>query len=134
MATQPFTWADYLVLAEELSGRTEEHCLRTAIGRAYYYAFHLARQRVIDNEFHITRGEDSHKQVWEKFANSPDFQCKKLYDLAKILKDKRQQADYNESFPRIHAEFPGIINRAKKFATDLNALDKRLPVNRGVRA
>jgi uncharacterized protein (UPF0332 family) len=134
MAAKPFDWPDFLTLAEELAARPEEHCLRTAIGRTYYYAYHLARQRVVNNEFMITKFEDSHKQVWEKFNNSPDYSCKKLYDLAKILKDKRQQADYDAIFPRIEDEFPGIITTAKKFAADLNALDKRLPVNRGVRA
>jgi hypothetical protein len=134
MVTKPFDWPDFLTLAEELAMRPEEHCLRTAISRVYYYAYHLARQRVVDNEFVITKFEDSHKQVWEKFGGSPDFQCRKLYDLAQILKDKRRQADYEANFPRIASEFPGIVNTAKKFATDLNALEKRLPVNRGVRA
>lgn len=132
--TKHFDWPDFLTLAEELAARPEEHCQRTAIGRAYYYAYHLARQRVVDNEFIITKFEDSHKHVWEKFSGSPDFRCKKLYDLAQILKDKRQQADYDANFPRIASEFPGIINTAKKFAADLDALEKRLPVNRGVRA
>jgi hypothetical protein len=134
MAAKPFDWPDFLTLAEELAARPEEHCLRTAIGRAYYYAYHLARQRIVDNEFVITRGEGSHQQVWEKFNASPDNSCKKLYQLGKILKDKRLQADYEAILPRIADEFPGIINTAKKFATDLSALDKRLPVNRGVRA
>jgi uncharacterized protein (UPF0332 family) len=134
MATRPFDWPDFLTLAEELAVRPEEHCLRTAIGRAYYYAYHLAKARVIENEFVINKFQDSHKQVWEKFGDSPDFRCKKLYELAQILKGKRQQADYDANFPRIAAEFPTIIDMTKKFARDLDALDKSVPVNRGVRA
>ena len=131
MVTPPFDWPDFLKLADELSARSEESCLRTAIGRAYYYAYHLARQRVLDNGFIIMRGGDSHKQVWEKFGNSPEPACKKLYGLATRLKDKRQQADYDKHYPRIQDEFPAILELARKFAADLSTLPLRHPVNSG---
>jgi hypothetical protein len=132
-APPPFDWPDFLTLADELAKRTEESCLRTAISRAYYYAYHLGRQRIIDNEFQIVPGGDSHKQVWEKFEGSPDWECKKLALLAGLLKDKRQRADYDKVFPRIVDEFPTVLDMARKFATDLGRLNSRLPVNRGVR-
>jgi hypothetical protein len=103
------------------------------MSRVYYYAYHLARQRVIDNEFFIAPGGDSHKQIWEKFRDSTDNDCKKLYLLAEKLKDKRQRADYDDHFPRIEGEFPIVITMAKQFAKDLDQLNPRLPVNRGVR-
>jgi hypothetical protein len=133
MAAQPFDWPDYLTLADELAKRTEEYCLRTAISRAYYYVYHLARKRITDNGFIIARGGDTHKQVWEKFDASPDFDCKKLYQLAKRLHDKRRQADYDIPYPKIEGEFPEVLNLAKKFAQDLGRLNARLPVNTGVR-
>lgn len=129
----PFDWPDFLTLADELGQRTEESCLRTAISRVYYYAYHLGRQRIIDNQFDIFPGGDSHKQVWEKFEGSPELECKKLALLAGQLKDKRQRADYDRVFPRIADEFPTVLDMARKFATDLARLDARLPVNRGVR-
>jgi len=131
MATQPFSWPDYLTFAKELSARTEEYCLRTAISRTYYYIFHLARQRIVDNQFHVVRGENSHRQIWEKFENDPDPRCKKLYFTAKKLQDKRKQADYEIPYPKIEAEFPAVIEMAQRFAQDLTQLDQRLPVNRG---
>lgn len=129
-----FEWRDYLTLADELSRREGEACLRTAISRSYYYIYHLARQRLHDNQFIIIRGEGTHKQVWEKFENDADFRCKKLYELAKVLHDKRNRADYELPYARIGSEFPAILERARRFAEDLAALDKRLPVNRGVKA
>lgn len=131
---QAFDWPDFLTLAEELAKRTEESCLRTAISRAYYYAYHLGRQRVIDNEFILVQGGDNHKQVWEKFGNDPDFECRKLFLLAGQLKDKRQRADYDKVYPRIVSEFPTVMEMARKFAADLAKLNARLPVNRGVRS
>jgi uncharacterized protein (UPF0332 family) len=129
----PFAWSDFLTLAEELSRRNDEAALRTAASRAYYYVYHLGRQRILDNGFPLTRGADTHKQVWEKFEADPDPRCKKLQDLAKRLHDKRKQADYDIPYPKIEKEFPALLDMAKKFALDLNALDKRLPSNRGMR-
>jgi len=134
MGTAPFSWEDYLTLATELSGRSEVHCLRTAISRTYYYVFHLARQRVEDNNFYIAKGENSHRQVWEKFEHDPDLRCQKLYSIAKKIQDKRKQADYDLVYPKIEGEFPALIELANKFAQDLGALDKRLPVNTGIRS
>lgn len=133
MATDPFDWPDFLTLAEELSVRREEYCLRTAIGRAYYYAYHLARQRVLDNQFTIALGGDSHKQVWEKFGNSPEPACRKLHGLAIRLKDKRQRADYDKHYSRIQDEFPTVLDLARRFATELSTLPARHPVNTGIR-
>lgn len=132
MPRQPFQWSDYFDLADELSKRGEESCLRTAISPAYYYIYHLARQRILDNHFPIVRQGDTHKQVWEKFERDPDPNCQKLYSLAKKMHDKRKQADYDIPYPRIDGEFPAIIELAQRFADDLGRLDKRLPVNRGV--
>jgi uncharacterized protein (UPF0332 family) len=128
----PFDWPDFLTLADDLSKRQEESCLRTAISRAYYFIYHLARQRIIDNQFMIVRQGDTHKQVWEKFEWDPDPRCQRLHSLAKKLHDKRKQADYDIPYPKIEGEFPALIELAQRFADELNRLDKRLPVNRGV--
>jgi hypothetical protein len=133
LVTTAFEWRGFLTLAEELGARSEEYCLRTAISRAYYYAYHLARLRVIDNEFIIVGGGDSHKQIWEKYRDSPEYECKKLYLLAEHLKDKRQRADYDKEFRRVQDECPAVLTMTRKFAQDLAQLNPRLPVNRGVR-
>lgn len=133
MSTQPFSWTDYLTLANELSTRPEECCLRTAISRSYYYVYHLARERIISNQFPIARGQNSHQQVWERFENDPDPRCQKLHLLAKKIQDKRKQADYEIPYPRIAGEFPAVIEMAQRFARELNQLEQRLPANRGVR-
>jgi hypothetical protein len=128
----PFEWSGFLTLAEDLSKRNDEAALRTAASRVYYYVYHLGRQRIEENRFPLTKG-DAHKQVWEKFAADPDPRCRKLKELAMKLKDKRERADYEESYPKIEKEFPALLDMAKKFAVDLNALEKRLPSNRGMR-
>jgi hypothetical protein len=96
--------------------------------------YHLARQRIVDNQFPIARGANSHRQIWEKFENDPDPRCQKLYLTAKKIQDKRKQADYDIPYSKIEGEFPAVIEMAQRFAQDLNRLDQRLPVNRGVKS
>jgi uncharacterized protein (UPF0332 family) len=133
MAAQPFDWSDYYKLAGELARRTEDSCRRTAIGRAYYYVFHLARKRIEANGFTIFAGGDSHKQVWEKYAGSAEADCRKLGEIAKRLKEKRQRADYEDFYARLGDDMPAILADAKDFADRLARLPARLPVNSGVR-
>ena len=131
MATQPFDWAQYQKVAGELSTHAEECYLRTSISRAYYYVFHLGRKRVRDNGFTLNRG-DAHKQVWEKFGDSPDPRCRKLAEDAKRLKEKRELADYEPFYPRIEKDAPVVVGLASQFASDLTKLDAALPRNIGI--
>ncbi len=114
MATKPFDWPDYFTLADELSKRTEEHCQRTAVSRAYYYIFHLARQRIINNRFPISRQGDSHRQIWEKFENDPDPRCQKLYTIAKKIHDKLgNKLTTTSLIQRLKANFQPCLNLLK---------------------
>jgi uncharacterized protein (UPF0332 family) len=132
MPAQPFDWLGYHKLAEELLQQAAEPHLRTAVSRAYYYVFHLGRQRLIANRFYFIEKQDSHKQVWEKFADSPDPRCKKLAETAKRLKQKREVADYEQYFPRIEEDAVALVALAGDFARQLLGLDPRLPQNTGV--
>jgi hypothetical protein len=131
MATQPFNWSEYERVARELSTHADECYLRTSISRAYYYIFHLGRKRVEENGFPLFK-PDAHKQIWEKFSESPDFRCRKLAETAKRLKEKRESADYNPFYPYIAKDAPTVVALAVQFATDLANLDPVLPRNTGV--
>jgi uncharacterized protein (UPF0332 family) len=133
MPTQPFDWSDYFKLAGELANRTEDSCRLTAIGRAYYYVFHLARARIEANGFAIFPGGDSHKQVWEKYTGNAESDCKKLGEIAKRLKEKRQRADYEDFCARLGDDMPAILADAQDFADRLAKLPARLPTNTSVR-
>lgn len=131
MAIPPFDWSEYLKLASELAQRPEESCYRTAVGRAYYYVFHLARKRLDENGFPFIQGASSHKQVWEKYDGSPEYDCRKLGEIAKRLKEKRERADYNDFYPRIGEDIPEVLADARDFAARLTRLDPRYPANPG---
>lgn len=118
-----FAWEQLLSVAEELAQRAEESYLRTAIGRAYYYALHLARKRLIANGFHFIENTESHIQVWDPFKKSPHPQIKAIGDLGTALKVKRNHADYRETaYPRIRDDAKSVVETAKLFARKLELL------------
>lgn len=132
MPQVPFDWGKLIEVAESLAQSREEQYQRTAAGRAYYYVFHLARKRLVDNQFYLSQGGNSHKQVWDKFKDDPDARCKRLAHTGNLLKDKRVTADYDSSYRRIGEDVPMLIEKAKEFAHQLSSLDPRLPRNTGV--
>jgi uncharacterized protein (UPF0332 family) len=132
MSTAPFDWSQFQRLAEELLKEGAERHLRTAISRAYYAIFHLGRARIEQNRFFISRGQDSHKQIWEKFTESADYRCKKMAETAKRLKQKREAADYEPLYANLEKDAPALVALAAQFAKDLAALDSNLPRNTGV--
>ena len=56
MASQPFSWSEYLRLAQDLGKRSDEASLRSAISRAYYYVYHLGLDRARSNNFTFSEG------------------------------------------------------------------------------
>ena len=127
MAAQPFDWTSYYTLANELAGRADEASRRSAISRTYYYVYHLALTRAANNGFAVIVGEASHKQLWRNYGESPEPNCRKLAEIAKRLKEKRERADYNNFYPRIDDEINELINAAQDFAARLVALPARFP-------
>ena len=122
-----FDWIEYLTLAEELAKNTDEASLRSAISRAYYYAFHLALKRARANSFEYLSGEGTHTQLWRLFTASPDPDCIKLGHLAERLKENRRRADYEASFARIAEEVPEFLKDVRAFAAGLQKLPPRFP-------
>src|SRR5438874_5019813 len=98
MAEQPFDWADYLKLAQELATRKEEACLRCSLSRAYYFIYNLALIRAERNGFVSRQGESTHGQLWQLFSKSPESECIRLGQVALRLKEKRERADYKQVY------------------------------------
>ena len=130
---EPFDWTDYLSLAEVLGNRPDQASARTAISRAYYYVYHLALRRAVDNNFILVRGEAAHAQLWRLFDGSPEPACQRLGQIARRLRMSRQRADYERHFPRIEEELPLMLTDARDFAAQLGRLPTRLPSPRSVR-
>ena len=96
-----FNWADFLMLANALvrnpnSPGPEEASLRSAISRAYYAAFHVARDFGRDRgEFTPTGTGQDHWLVMNYFRSSPDRIHRKIgLDLDRLY-GNRTSADYD---------------------------------------
>jgi len=127
MASQSFDWSEYFKLADELAKRKDEAALRSALSRAYYYVYHLALSRALNNGFTTRSGEGTHTQMWRNYSGSPEPDCRKLAEIGGRLKEKRERADYNQIYARIDEEIPDMLADAQDFAARLQKLNPRFP-------
>lgn len=122
-----FSWSDYLKLAQKLVVIDDEAAQRSAISRAYYFVFHLAQERAINNGL-VLQKMDGHKQTWNCFIFSPDSDCKKLGLAGQRLRDRRNKADYDEPYRgRITEEAGEAVTDAIEFSANLQSLPARHP-------
>jgi hypothetical protein len=122
-----FDWNRFLALAIELQKVPDEASLRTAISRAYYFVYNVARNRPAVSQYRFDLKAPAHEQLWALYTrNSGD--CKVLADIAVRLKMRRVKADYqNFSYPRAADDLVGVLIDAQKCASILSALDEDYP-------
>ena len=115
-----FDWAHYITLAEELEREAgkladRDSCLRTAISRAYYGAFGLARRVAItQDDLTLTRGPQVHREVISHFRNSSHRIRRQIgLDLDR-LRRVRNQADYDDRFPNLRQATSISLWRARQ--------------------
>ena len=99
-----FNWRDFFLFAHEIRNETDESKQRTAIGRAYYYAYNTAliqAQKLGFNPYAPASGIPGkkhagvHQKLWEwcmSQTSNPDLI--NLGDSGNTLKSRRTAADY----------------------------------------
>ncbi len=95
-----FDWRSYLLLADELLKHqnpaiSQEAYLRSAISRAYYSVFCIARNFLIRNSVIIPR-VDTHKFVRERYLNSRHKLEREIGKGLRNLWRHRKDADYED--------------------------------------
>lgn len=60
---------EFLTLAKVLLRGSTEAERRTAVSRAYYAAFHVARLLLDDLGFDVPRGDRAHAHLWLRLSN-----------------------------------------------------------------
>ncbi len=126
MAPVPFDWQEYLRLAQNLSTNTDEASKRTSISRAYYFVFHLASKRAIDNGY--PPGTANHQGLWahyQKDMSSRD--ARQLATLGTTMKNVRVLADYKAVVPSLQDQMEQQLRDAADFLLKLNALPPGSP-------
>ncbi|HEX5447201.1 MAG TPA: hypothetical protein VFW87_25525 [Pirellulales bacterium] len=89
---------DFISLAIRLSNSDQEADLRTAVGRAYYASFYLAKQLVEDCGVRWPRkdifGAEIHSKVRYCLSESSNADAMLASDKLWSLRDLRNKADY----------------------------------------
>jgi uncharacterized protein (UPF0332 family) len=98
-----FSWKCYLDLAKELEDSTEEAKLRSSISRAYYAAFCLARNYMIEKDKSKLPFEGSeHQYLIEYYLgyknHNTNTERKKIANELIRMRNERVKADYHDAF------------------------------------
>src|SRR5438445_3393042 len=86
---------DFLTLASKLLAETTEAAWRSAVSRAYYAAFHEARQLLRDLGFVVPRADQAHAYLWLRLSNCGDPQVRLAGSDLNRLRRERNRADYD---------------------------------------
>lgn len=94
---------DFLTVAQALSAGPTEAEWRSAISRAYYAAFHTAREFLTRLRFRVPAGEQAHAYLWLRLSNTGDPKADAIGRLLRDLRGRRNNADYDLGRPRTQA-------------------------------
>ena len=125
-----FDWSEYFYLAKELTETSKESELRSAVSRAYYSAFCLARNYLRDIQQYptlwrnITYDINAHKYVAEKFIyNQSKSQI--MIEIGKDLnrlRKMRNKADYEDTMFNLQREARNALVLAENIISALSNL------------
>jgi len=125
-----FDWSEYFYLAKELAETSEEAELRSAVSRAYYSAFCLARNYLRDIQldprlsWHKTYDINAHQYVAEEFI----YHQSKSQIMIEIGKDltrlriMRNKADYEDTMFNLKKEARTALMLAQNIISALSNL------------
>jgi uncharacterized protein (UPF0332 family) len=89
-------WRDFLLLATRLAAGSTEADWRTAVSRAYYATFHVARRLLADLNFTVPRADRAHQYLVFRLSNSGEASVERAGRDLETLRRLRNRADYDE--------------------------------------
>jgi len=115
---------DFLALAEIwIKGSTEAEW-RSAVSRAYYGVFHVARQFMEDLGFLVPRGDQAHAYLWLRLSNSGDVQLQIAGSDLNILRRDRNRSDYEVKVTLLHANALLQVQAAAQIIKIIEAINQ----------
>jgi hypothetical protein len=122
-----FDWSGYLLLARELSRRSDEPSRRSAISRAYYFVFNMAANRPAVDQYRFPDDKKDHAEVWALYKRNANQDCQKLALIGGRMKYRRVTADYRPLYPRLEEELARTLEDAEACATIFGCLGSEYP-------
>ncbi len=110
-----FDWKDYVDISEKFLENNDEFYqeayLRSAVSRAYYGVFCIARNK---KELLSKRDRNVHRDIINKYKNSENRIERKIGKNLDELRSKRNLADYDEKYLFKKTEVERIVIIAKE--------------------
>ena len=117
-----FDWTEFLTLAKELSQRSDEAALRSAISRAYYAAFGKARAFLEAEGVSFVSNAGDHALVWETFRGSSNDARYYIGVDGFGLRNQRNKADYDADVSDMQARMQRAVRKAEAILKALERL------------
>jgi uncharacterized protein (UPF0332 family) len=112
---------EFLQVARDLLAGSTEAAWRSSVSRAYYAAFHVARQRLEESGFTVPRGERAHAYLWLRLSNCGDPQVQDTGRRLNALRGQRNRADYDVDTPFSHPTADGQVRIAEAIIQTIDA-------------
>jgi uncharacterized protein (UPF0332 family) len=112
---------EFLLVARDLLAGSTEAGWRSSVSRAYYAAFHVARQRLEEFGFTVPRGERAHAYLWLRLSNCGDPQVQDSGQRLNALRGQRNRADYDVGKAFSHPTADGEVRIAESIIQIIDA-------------
>jgi uncharacterized protein (UPF0332 family) len=116
--------SDFLDVAWHLLEGESEAAWRSAVSRAYYAAFHVARELMIRNGFVVQGGEAAHAYLWRRLSNGGNREVQTAGNRLNLLRGVRNQADYQLDASFSQALADAQVQTAQDIVDLLEALNE----------
>lgn len=121
-----FDWAALLPLAERILAASpdDEAAQRTAINRAYYALFNVAKAHLVQEGTAIPPKGAAHELVWGSFQSAPRGARRLIAQISFRLLRLRHFADYEASYPGVGRVAATAVRRARQGAEAIRNLSE----------
>lgn len=113
---------EFLAVADALAAGPTEAEWRSAVSRAYYAAFHTAREFLTRLRFRVPAGEQAHAYLWLRLSNTGDPTSDTIGRLLRDLRGRRNIADYDLARPRTQPNAADATTDARDLIARMDAL------------
>jgi uncharacterized protein (UPF0332 family) len=114
-------WREFLALAGRLATEAAEADWRSALSRAYYAAFHVARRLLADLNFTVPRADRAHQYLIFRLSNCGEPAVEQAGRDLETLRRLRNRADYDEAPPCTQPQAVAAVRRAEDVIRQLDS-------------